>query len=165
MGNLNEEEETRLQGASFMAEFSVGEKARPGFSVLTQSNDKLDQQILAIHNKLGLSHGSALLTELGYQMRSEKSGSTQTKTDGTYAFAQTTVLLKRGYNFLSMAEYYKDNAENRSRPDLFRWELGFLVWPIPRLEFRITAQDQRTWSTDNANQDAWALLGQVHISL
>lgn len=162
MGNLGEEADLRKSGGTLMAEYSTGENSRTGFSILSEAGTKSSQQAVAIHEKLGLSHGSALLAEIGYHQKEDSSLST--KTTGVYAYAQTTVLLVRGYNLLSLAELYRSQEGDKILPDQFRWGTGFLVFPLPRTEIRLLAQDLRYWSPDKGDKDSWNVQAQLHFS-
>ena len=104
VGNLNEHEasppsdsQVRQRGGSIMTEFNTGENSRTGGSYLMSSNSATQMQRLAAHQRMGISHGSALLAELGVMQNQDIIGSTGVKT-GLFGFVQSTVLLRRGYN-------------------------------------------------------------------
>lgn len=171
IGNLNEttdaDQNAKQKGFSLMFEYNVGEKSRAGISILSSSSSAIQESRIAVHDKLGLSLGSSLLTELGYFK--DAASSTSTTNSGFYGLIQNSTLLRRGYSLLSLAEYYAsslnapsgttDNGTN------FRWGLGFLTFPLPRVEFRFAARDLRLWRNDQGNKDSWDLQAQLHLSL
>lgn len=171
VGNLfektSEEEQVKQKGASLMAEYNLAEKSRIGLSVLSSDSETTTLERLALHHKLGLSAGSAILSEVG--IHRDKAKTSDATNTGYFGFIQTLLRMKRGYNFLSMAEYYQNQTSasgaTTTAPNLFRWGLGFLIFPLPRIETRLTAQSTRTWAQDRGVKDSWALLAQVHLSL
>lgn len=162
IGNLNEEENLRKRGGSLMSEFTMGENKRVGFSVLTEGSPTAKQNAFAAHGKLAVSHGSALLLEAGFHKKEDSS--TMSNLSGYYAFAQTTVLLKRGYNLLSVAEFYKSKQDEHDLPEMYRWGVGLLCFPLPRVEIRLIGQDLRYWSQDKGDKDSWNAQAQLHLS-
>jgi hypothetical protein len=163
MGNYNEQEDLRQKGASVMAEWQTAENSRTGGSLLYSTSENVVQTRYALHQRLGLSHGSALLAEAGYHRDENKNA--QTWATGYYAYTQSNILLTRGYNFVSLAEYYMGKTNQGAAPDQFRWGLGFLTFPLPRVEIRLMAIDIRQWSPDKGVKDTWQAQGQLHLSL
>jgi len=163
IGNVNDDSSVRAKGATFMAEFATGEKSRTGSAILYQSTPTVTEEALDVHEKLGLTVGSSLLSELGY-FKTKDSG-LSLNTTGYYATVENMILLHRGYNFISDVEYLKTSTDTGNQPEQFRWGLGFLVFPLPRMEFRFTALDYRTWEPTKGDKDVWNLLAQFHLSL
>lgn len=168
--STGDEPNKQQKGFSLMAEYNLSEKARAGGSFLSSSSNDADILRLAVHDKRAVSFGSALLSELGYFTTKNKGGSSQSETTGHYALVHTTVHLRRGYNFLNLAEYYKSESKSGSNPpvegsDKFRVGFGLLTFPMPRTEVRLTTRNTRTWSTTTGDKDNWDIQAQLHLSL
>ena len=86
------------------------------------------------------------------------------KTTGSYNLVQALVLLTRGYNLKATIERYNQEFKGTS-PDQWRWTIGLLTFPMPRFEMRLDMVNQRQFSTTQADDDIWALQGQIHVSL
>jgi hypothetical protein len=169
IGNVNESEpspasdqQIRQKGGSIMTEFNTGENSRTGGSFLMSSNLSTRMQRVAAHQRMGISHGSALLAEAGFLQNQDISQGNGITT-AFFGFAQATALIRRGYNLLSLAEYYRSPQGQAN--DQFRWGMGIVAFPMPRLEIRFTVRDARTWSPNNGVPDSWDMQAQLHLAL
>ena len=161
-GNLFEPKEARRSGGAMEFEYSLAEKDRIGFSLMTAKNEQIDSKRFAIHNRLGFpnAHGSSLLFELG--LKQDQTVGTEAKL-GTYGLIQSLINLVRGYNFLTVIERSQDESKFSS-PENQRWTFGFLMFPLQRTEVRLTAVQYKSFSPEAATPDQWQLQGQVHVS-
>lgn len=161
IGNPHMKEDLRHKGFSTMGEFEVGTNKRLGGSFQAAKSELDKRDLTGIHYRQGFDGGSSLLLEYGI-IDQQTPGSEKRR--GSYNFAQTLIPIKRGYNFKLTAERY--NAEFKpSIPDQWRWMVGILAFPLPRLELRADVINQRSFSDLQAPDDAWALQGQIHVSL
>ena len=164
MGNMNEANWQRKAGGSLMTEYSIAETARVGASFLSSSGERGKLQLVGVHSRTGVGHGSALLAEVGYQKKEDiDTAGTSTNSSAIYGMAQTTILMRRGYNIFSQVDYLK--PQENSTTESFRWTFGLLMFPIQRTEFRLMGTDARTWSPDQAIKDRWTLQLQLHLSI
>ncbi len=160
-GNPHEDEAYRQKGFSGMGEFDVGELKRAGLSVMNEKNDFVQKDILAVHYRQGLGNGSALMFEYGYM---EDKPATADKFRGSYNLLQTNINLVRGYNLKTTIERYNQEFK-ASSPDTWRWGVGLLAFPLPRLELRLDFVNGRAFYEGPAADDDWTMLGQLHVSL
>ena len=165
MGNLLEIESRRQVGGSVMGEYEVFEKNRVGASFLTSSSDLLSRTQVAIHDRWGLpkAQGSAIMVEAGFFQNKAKSDTEAAKL-GNYIWIQGLVNLTRGVNILTSLERRQDETKFTS-PEIQKWSLGFLTFPLQRVEMRFGSVQTKYFSPEKANNDEWALQGQVHVSL
>ena len=161
LGDMNEEAANRQKGFSFMTEYSLGEKARVGVSYLNQATEAAKQSIYALHSRVGVGEGAAILAEVG--MHQDELNVAPEPTKGLYGYLQTNVPIVRGYNFYTQAEYYKLQKDTAS--ESFKYGVGLLVWPIQKVEYRLLASDTRSWSPTQGTKDNWVLQAQLHLSL
>lgn len=160
-GNPYDDNQYKQKGFSLWSEFEVGENKRLGASVMTEKSDVLEKQLAAVHYRQQVSKGSALLFEWG--LIDDKAPSTDHKR-GSYNLFETLVSLARGYNLKATVERY--NREfNSTQPEQWKWSAGFLVFPAPRFELRAEVVNERYFSSQQAQDDVWALEGQIHVSL
>jgi hypothetical protein len=148
------------KGASLMGEFdTLG--GRVGLSALSSKSDLNESYgIASTHFKMGLSHGSALEFEFGIL----QTKSANTTFNGSYSFAQSMILLGKGYNLLTTIERYNlDVASTAS--EQWKLGLGLVMWPINRVEARLGTVLQRSVSSTTASDDQWVVQGQMHVSL
>ena len=161
MGDMAQPENTRQKGFSFTSEYSLGEKARIGVSYLNGATEATKQSIYAVHSRVGIGEGAAILSELGFHQEDTQGAPEPNK--GMYGYLQTNVPIVRGYNFYSQAEYYK--RQDDKSPENYRYSVGLLAWPIQKVEYRLTASDLRVWSPTDGTKDNWMLQAQLHLSL
>jgi len=155
---LNQEQ----KGFSFMGEFEPAEKMRLGGSYLSSSSAVGDTKTaFSAHYRQGLLKGSSILAEFGF-IKNKPAATAET--NGNYAFIQTTLPFARGYSVRTAIEKYIQDTETLT-PEQWRYTLGLLAFPIPRLEFRLDVVNGRNVKEGNADEDTWKLQGQVHVSL
>ncbi len=163
IGNVHLSEPERRRGGSFMLDKKWGLTHAYGFSLLSEKKDDLAQNIISVHNKMGFGHGNALLTEVGYRTEKNLTGSPLT-TNSYYLFTQNSLNLVRGYFLLSSLEFAK-NLSDSDAPTNTRWDIGFLVFPIQKIEFRLSAINQKTNGATEAVKDQWSIQSQINLSL
>lgn len=161
IGNPHMEPALRHKGYSTMSEFEVGTNKRLGGSFKTSRSEVDERHMAALHYRQGFEGGSSLLAEYGFI--EEKQPTTDQKR-GSYNFLQSLIPIVRGYNLKITAERYNPDFKP-SAPDQWRWMAGILAWPLPRLELRAEIMNYRQFSDQQAAADAWALQGQIHVSL
>jgi len=160
-GNPHEDVENRQKGFSVMGEYGVDEFKRLGASAMTAKNDRLQKDIYAVHYRQGLGKGSAFLFEYGY-LQEQPVANPQTR--GSYNLFQTNINIVRGYNLKTTIERY--NAEFKaSSPDIWRWGIGILAFPLPRIELRADVINGRSFYEGPVADDSWTYQGQIHVSL
>lgn len=163
IGNPRDSESYKQKGLSFMGEYEIREKARIGSSFLDSKSDLLKKRMLAFHYRQGLSKGSALMFEYGF-IENETQTGTISKTTGSYNLIEGLFLLTRGYNFHTTVERYNEEFKPE-KPDRWKYSLGLLMFPLPRLELRADLVNSRDISNQRAADDNWAIQGQAHVSL
>jgi hypothetical protein len=160
-GNLFLEKEKRFTGASVHYEYEPAEQWRVGLSYLRDADTSLiEKNNLAFILKRGLSGGHSLLTELGY--RNGLSAS-KVATTSSYMWTQASIKMRRGFFLQSIMEYFKSDISKLGSENL-RWGLGFLVFPIQRLELRLTGVTSRTVDPKLIVKDVWTVQSQLHFS-
>ncbi|AZZ36087.1 hypothetical protein CIK05_04535 [Bdellovibrio sp. qaytius] len=171
LGNLHLPKADRRSGASFMLDKKWGSMHAAGFSLLTESKTGIKQNIFSVHNKMGFRDGNSLLTEVGYRTENSKQTTESIDTNYSYIFTQNNLNLTRGLFLLSGLEY-KNVSTKSSDPQTaptnekkLRWDLGFLMFPIQRMEFRVSGINEKTIGADDATKDAWSIQSQIHLSL
>lgn len=159
--NMQKESEDRKPGASMQFEYSNGEKNRIGTSFLYEKNKEIETQLLALHNRWGFPQSpSSILFEMGVKqdkVTGEKS------TLGNYTLLQSLIHLRRGYNFLTTIERSQRESKFAS-PEIQRWTMGFLFFPLQRTEMRVTAVQYKNYAPASVSKDQWQLQGQLHVS-
>jgi hypothetical protein len=160
-GHPLEEEKYRQVGGSLMGEWESSENGRMGGSVLSAKSDVLKKDLVAFHYRKGLGNGHAFQFEYGFIQDQLEN---QNKTLGSYNLLESSVLLNRGYNLRALIERYNQEFKSTS-PDIWRWGLGFLAFPAPRLELRVDLIHGRNFYEGPASQDTWTMQGQLHVSL
>lgn len=161
LGHLDQEAPYRMKGGSFMVERTVGDIHRLGFSALTQKNDFQRINSAAVHARLNLKEGSALLAEVGQTSRKVESGGTPQ--DTRYGLLQTYLRPWRGVYVFSNIEYQKQNIHQDDYT--IRFGPGIQLFPIQRMELRADLYNTRNFSKDNTRKDNWLLLLQTHFWL
>ncbi|MCM2348371.1 MAG: hypothetical protein NDI69_00025 [Bacteriovoracaceae bacterium] len=161
VGNLEQEPEYRMKGASGMLEKTVFDLHRIGASFLSSKNDFQRLTSAAIHGRFNIKEGSAILSEIGQTTKSfEDNNGNRTS---RYALLQTSVRPWRGLYFLTNIEYQKQNIHQDDYS--VRIGPGLQYFPIQRVELRADAYNTRNFSNDNTRKDSWLLLLQTHIWL
>lgn len=161
-GNGAQENSEKQKGFSVSGEYQVFEKFKVGASVLSSASDTSQWKLAALTTRMGLSKGSAIMGEFGLKEKTDKQANTPAQL-GTYALVETLVNVARGYNILSVLEHSKSDIKQASAENM-RWSLGALLFPLPRMEFRMMATNSKTYAESTGTPDAWALQGQVHVS-
>jgi hypothetical protein len=161
-GNLNQEPDLRQKGASVTGEYELNNKTRIGASLLSSQNKFLKNALNSFHLRLGFGEGASLISELG-QVTKVPINSDVNKTTGVYNFSQATMQLSRGFNLLTTFEYYKSDISSSSANSNYKYGIGFLMFPIQRLEFRIDLVNSRIISTSTVVSDTIDLMSQVHL--
>lgn len=163
-GNTAEVEEARLQGASALIEYEPMEKVRLGFSLLSEKSERLEKTAFAVHERMGLGTGSALSAELGLFEDKDLLTAGAEPVLGAYALLQNYFHLDRGINLLTEFEWLRPDTRVAGL-HMYRWNLGFLLFPLPRTEVRASAVNTRTFSNTMGAPEGWALQTQIHWSL
>ena len=162
VGNLQQDEKLRPQGATIHYDKAIGEKSAVGVSYLTQKNDFAERQMLSGQFRKGLREaGNALNVEVGFVDEKPK---TREKTLGAYTYFQGITKVARGQHLLVKFETWKPDLDTDSN-ESFRYGIGFLSFPWAKTEFRFDLYNQRTLVPAQANQDTWIVTGQIHLSL
>lgn len=160
-GNLFEPASDRKSGGAIEFEYALGEKDRIGASFLTEKNKSTDSKRFAIHNRWGFpKSNSSILAELGLK-QDQVTGSKATL--GSYGLVQSMINISRGYNFLTIIE--RSQKESKfSSPEMQRWTVGFIFFPIQRTEMRLTYVQFKNFSAESVFRDQSQVQGQVHVS-
>lgn len=161
-GNGAEEDVQKQKGFSAVGEYQVYEKFKIGGSLLSSESDLVKWNLLAVTSRMGLSKGSAIMAEFGLKERTDKIANTDAQL-GTYAWIETLVAVRRGYNLLSVLEHTKTNI-NQASPEAMKWSIGGLFFPLPRTEVRMMATNGKIQADSGGQDDQWSLQGQLHIS-
>jgi hypothetical protein len=161
-GNLFQDADVRQKGVSFMYDYEIAEAWRLGASALYSVGDYVSMGRLGVHTRRGFGYGNSLMLETGLINNDPKTGDT---TLGYYVFSEAMQRVVRGYHAFISGQVYKDRLE-RGRPENFKMSFGALMFPMQRLEFRAELENTRQYnSSPDVNDEGWALMGQVHISL
>lgn len=160
-GNSYEEDSEKQKGVAVTGEYQVFEKFKVGGSAMTSQSDLVKWNMLAFTSRIGLSKGSSILAEIGLKDQTTKASDTNIL--GTYAWIQSLVNIRRGYNLLSTIEASKSDIKKSSAENL-RWSVGTMFFPIPRIEIRIMAVNGKTYEDGSGQYDSWMLQSQLHVS-
>lgn len=161
VGNLAQDEDLRMKGASVMVERTAFDIHRIGASVMSSKNNYQDLLSYSAHTRLNLKEGSAILAEVGQTNRKSQNGSD----DRTmrYGLLQTYLRPVRGAYFLANIEYFKKDIKESDYT--VRWGPGIQYFPIQRLELRFDAYNTRNFAPTSSTKDSWMYLLQTHIWL
>ncbi len=162
LGNGLQEEEDKQRGLSVTGEYQIYEKFKVGASALNSESDKEKYNLLAVSTRMGTSKGSAVMAEAGLKEITDKISGAEAKL-GTYAYIQTLVNIRRGYNFLSTLEHTRSDISRPSRESM-KWAFGALMFPLPRSEFRLMFDNGKAYDDTVGVPDSWAFQGQFHLS-
>jgi hypothetical protein len=161
-GNLYQSADLRQVGASTLYEYEILPAQRIGASALASTNKYLKEERLAVHFRRGLGYGSALLLELGLIRNTPKGATAQL---GYYSYAEAIQRMIRGYHLFVSGQSYQQQLK-ASQEDQFRFDFGFLMFPMARTEFRLQLENARSFSDSaDVGRESWAALAQVHLSL
>jgi hypothetical protein len=161
VGNLSQEKDLRMKGATAMVEKTAWSTHRLGASAKKASNNYLDLTSYSVHGRFNLHEGSALLTELGQVSRKSKNGAEDTTSQ--YGLLQTYLRPMRGFYFLTNIEYYKQDVKQDGYT--VRWGPGVQYFPIQRLEVRFDLYNTRNFDPKSSSPDDWFYLLQTHVWL
>lgn len=164
LGNLHVPKPDQSSGGSIMFEQKWGSMNAYGLEALYEKNETSAQNIFAVHNKMGFGSGNALLMELGYRQEKITLPTSTANNKTTYLFTQGNLNITRGLFFLSGMEFSK-NEVGTNALELARWDLGFVLFPIQRLELRMSGVNQKTYNATEAAKDQWLIQSQIHLSL
>ena len=83
---------------------------------------------------------------------------------GSWVALDNLTYITRGYHFNSRLEHFNDEFK-ASATDQWKWTLGLLMFPAPRLEVRTDFVTKRDIKETGGTDDSWSLQGQIHVSL
>lgn len=158
-GNAQSDEELRMSGGSVMYEHDLENMLAVGGEVLHESGNDRKRSIVAVHTKKGFGKGNSILGEFGFQSFEQQ----QRKVDSFYLWSQGHLKIVRGLFLESTGEYLKDDVE--TVPERLKWTLGFLWFPMQRVELRAAVRQSKTLSVTPVEEDQWYYLTQIHLSL
>lgn len=161
-GNSYEKDSERYKGGSITGEYQVYEKFKIGGSLLHEENDSARWDLAAVTSRLGLSKGSSVLAEVGLQQKKDKVANTDA-TLGTYAWIESLISIRRGYNILTSIEASKSDI-NKSSAENLKYSFGAMMFPLPRTELRFMAVNGKAYDDQSGQYDSWMLQSQIHIS-
>lgn len=160
-GNLMQETGIQMKGFALTGEKTLLGIHRLGGSFISSENDYLKLSSMALHARMNLKEGSALLFEIG------RSTQTVTRTNkantSQYGLLQTYLRPARGWYLLNNVEYIKNNIEED--PYTIRWGPGVQYFPIQRIELRFDLYNTRNFSKEASTKDNWMYLFQTHVWL
>jgi hypothetical protein len=160
-GNLYQDSTVRQKGATTMAEYEIAQNVRLGGSAWYSTSDFRKIVMQAVHTRIGLPEGNAVLAQVGLIENTPVGTAEQTQ---GYSFLQTQYRLARGLNLLTTYQYYTvDFFNTNSRIFQFGPTLQYL--PFQRLELRVDITDSHQTGVDPASPDTYTFLGQVHLWL
>ncbi len=160
LGNLKASEDIRAVGGSVMYEKELLQQTAVGAGILSESGENIKRNLVAIHSKIGLQEGNSFLAELGY---TQQKASASAQLDSIYFFSQGHIKLIRGLFIESAGQYTKEDLS--STAENFQWTLGFLWFPLQRIELRAAARQNKTLNVQPVRNDTWYYLTQIHLSL
>lgn len=160
-GNAAQEDELKQKGYSAVGEYQFVEKIKIGASFLSSESDTTKYNLMALTTRMGLSKGTSVMAEAG--LKEITPVATGVKKLGSYAYVQSLVNLRRGYNFLSVIETSKQDIEVSST-EMLKWSFGAMLFPLPRTEMRLMFTNGKAFDDSAANEDSWAFQGQLHLS-
>jgi hypothetical protein len=161
-GNGSVQESQKEKGFSATGEYQVFEKFKVGGSVLTEESQVDKRQLAALTTRMGLSKGSSVIAEAGLNNYTNKVTNADAQL-GSYAWLETLINIRRGYNILTSIEHSKTNI-NKSSPEVMNWSIGAMIFPLPRMEFRFAAVNGKVFDQNSGQYDNWMLQTQFHLS-
>lgn len=160
VGNLSQDDDLRMKGASLWAERTIFDTHRVGTSFMKSSNQYLDMLSYAAFTRLNLKDGAALLGEFGQTVKTPK---TSDATTSRYFLLQTYLRPTRGLYFLGNIEY--NQLDLKQEDYTMRWGPGVQWFPMQRFEIRLDVYNSRTFAPQTTTEDSWMYLLQTHIWL
>ncbi len=161
-GNMMQDKALRQTGFSTLYEYESQEAFRTGFSYLSSKNDYVKQERIAVHARLGLGYGSAVLAELGLINNTPLS---DPKTKGYYLYTEAIQKISRGYHWFVQGQSYKEDL-NADFVDNVKLGTGLLMFPGGKYEVRVEAENTHQISTSaDVAPDVWSIMTQLHLSL
>jgi hypothetical protein len=162
IGNSAKKTDTAEKGFTVNYESDLGKKNRLGFSILSSKNkNEQTKSALAGYGRFGFSLGNSFLLETG--LINTKAQNAEGSTAG-YGYAQTNLLITRGYGFITSQQYSKTDLKS-GVAESFLFSLGLQMYPFQRCEIRLEAAQSRVINDSTNVPDSWQILSQVHISL
>lgn len=161
VGNLDQDSDLRMKGASVYYEKSIFSLHRVGASFLSQKNDYSSLNSFAVHGRFNVKEGSSLLAELGQTQK--KTNNNLDEGTARYGLLQATVRPWRGFYFLTNVDYLKQDITKDDYT--VRWGPALQYFPIQRIELRADILDTRVFSSSTTTKDSWTYLLQTHIWL
>ncbi len=159
-GHPRVEAEEKLTGVSVWSEFNVGENKRIGGSLMTEKNDFLNRQSLAVFFRSEVGKGNSLMAEQGFVQKA----TTDIETiNSMYTWLQGQILLQRGLFLKGNVERSIPRTKENST-ESWRNSLGFLWFPAPRFEFRLEGFSEKNITPTNSTNDRLSVRGQVRAS-
>ncbi len=161
VGNLHQEQQLRMKGASFMVERTVLGSHRLGASVMKSENNFLQLTSYSAHARMNLKEGAAILAELGQTHRKTENGSDDRT--ARYGLLQTYLRPMRGLYAFNNIEFLKRDIVEDGYT--VKWGPGVQFFPFQRVELRFDLSNTRNFSAVNSTKDTWMYLFQTHIWL
>jgi hypothetical protein len=163
IGNVNQSSDLRQKGFSTTGEYTFDSSVGFGASFLNSESDYKKESRAALHSRIAFAKGRSLLTEIGVKKDDSKT-STQISETAYYSFNQLSLILFRGYNFISSYQFYNSKVNAAETKNNDRLSAGILAFPYQRFETRLEVVNSRVSQAENSSPDQWSLLGQVHLS-
>jgi hypothetical protein len=163
-GNLHLPKPGQSAGGSIMYEGKYAKSNTYGAAILSEKKETVKLTNFEVHNKMGFGEGNMLLMELGHSEKELTVSGITSNTRSDYLFTQGNISLTQGYFIMSDLEFSKVTAGTTSLETL-KWELGFLTFPIQRVELRGAVVNKKTYNAPEAAEDQWSIYTQLHLSL
>lgn len=161
LGNLGQEEDIRMKGASLQVEKTFGSIHRIGGSVMKSENEYLSLMAYSGQLRMSLKDGASFQGEFGQVHKQSANGLVDVVS--RYGLLQTYLKPFRGVYFLTNVEYIKSDIE--SEEYTVRWGPALQYMPIQRTEFRLDLYNTRNFNPKTSVKDTWLLLLQTHFWL
>ncbi|MBA2404629.1 MAG: hypothetical protein H0V66_07650 [Bdellovibrionales bacterium] len=158
-GNMTQDADLRMKGASVMLEKTVYDIHRIGASVMSSENEYLKLLSYSAHARLNLKEGSAVLSELGQTNKKTENGSGDTTE--RFGLLQTYLRPWRGTYFLANIEYF--NRDTSQDDYTVRWGPGVQYFLGQRIELRLDLYNTRSFAPKSSTRDSWMYLLQTHL--
>lgn len=161
VGDLNlQNEDEREKGYSGILEWGVTSQNRLGVSYQASELGNSQQQVIALHDRIGLGKGHSVMGELGQITRTIGSAESQ---EFLYGLMQTHLMVTRGLWLTGTFDYFKSNVNTTS--ETLSAGPGIQWFPRQKVEFRLDIYNRRVFQENLATQDSWQALAQVHLWL
>ncbi len=159
IGSLYQSEDLRQKGFSTKLEYNFSNSSKPGLSFLNSTSDYIENTLLSVHGKFGLSKGSSILVELG--RKRQKFLATQEQVESSFAFVQNHILLRRGTYLFVTGEYFQPDVTLES--ETYRLGPGLQYFLVQGVELRIDLYNTKSYSPNSVTDDSWDFAGQLHL--